>query len=274
MAIELTLLGTGGPRPDPERSQAAALVAVDGERYLVDCGDGTTQQLLRAGVGAADLTTLFLTHLHVDHCFGVAPFVYAGWYDSRGALRVYGPSLTQALVDDLFVRLYGADAAGRIANGRPAEGLQDAVVTEIRPGLVLESDVCRISALQVQHHAPSETYALRIEDSAGHVLVLSSDTGYFEPLAAFARDADILVHECYLRGGAQFTTEPSSFTARLSEVHVTPEQAGALGRLAEAKQLVLTHLPAGTDDADVGARASGAYGRPAVVARDFLHLRV
>jgi ribonuclease BN (tRNA processing enzyme) len=274
VAIELTLLGTGGPRPDPERSQAAALVAVDGERYLIDCGDGTTQQLLRAGVRAADVSTLILTHLHVDHCFGLAPFVYAGWYDSRGAVQVYGPSLTRSLVDDLFLRLYAADAAGRIANGRPAAGLQDAIVTEIRPGLVLESDVCRISALQVQHHAPSETYALRIEDSAGHVVVLSSDTGYYEPLAAFARDADVLVHECYLRGGAQFTTEPSSFTARLSEVHVTPEQAGALGRLAEAKQLVLTHLPAGTDDADVAARASQTYGRPALVARDSLHLRV
>jgi len=128
--------------------------------------------------------------------------------------------------------------------------------------------------MPVKHHAPSETYALRIEDSAGHVVVLSSDTGYYEPLAAFARDADLLVHECYLRGGTQFTTEPSSFTARLSEVHVTPEQAGALGRLAEAKQLVLTHLPAGADDADIAARASQSYGRPARVARDLLHLRV
>ena len=126
----------------------------------------------------------------------------------------------------------------------------------------------------MQHHAPSETYVLRIEDDAGHVVVLSSDTGYYEPLAAFARDADVLVHECYLRGGAQFTTEPSSFTARLSEVHVTPEQAGALGRLAEAKQLVLTHLPAGTDDADVTARASQSYGHQALVGRDFLRLRI
>lgn len=49
MTIELTLLGTGGPRPDVKRSQSAMLIVVDGERYLVDCGDGTSSQLLKAG---------------------------------------------------------------------------------------------------------------------------------------------------------------------------------------------------------------------------------
>ncbi len=274
MAIELTFLGTGCPRPDPARSQAALLLDVDGERYLVDCGDGAVQQLARADVRPAALAALLLTHLHVDHCFGLAPFLYARWYETNEPPRLYGPSGTDTLVEALMRGAYAADAAIRVGHGRDPAGLHDARLTRIEPGPVLESDVCRVSALEVFHRAPSETYALKFEDSAGRVVVLSSDTGYCEPLAAFARDADLLVHECYLTGGAHLGRESAAFRERMSKVHVTPEEAGAIGRLAAARALALTHLPPGADDAAVAARAATTFGQPVTVARDFLRLRV
>lgn len=274
MTIELTLLGTGGPRPDLERSQPAMLVVVDGERYLVDCGDGTSRQLLKAGVDPGDLSTVLLTHLHVDHCFGVAPFIYAGWFHGRKQLRVFGPSTTRELIDVQVNSVYARDIQIRLAHGRPAAGIKDVAVTEIQAGLVLETDSCRISALRVLHNAPSETYALRFEDGAGHSLVISSDTGYCEALATFAQGTDLLVHECYLTGGAQFAQDRPGFGESLAQVHVTPEEAGAVGRLAGARRLVLTHLPARIDDSAIAERAARTYAAPVVVGCDLMRFEV
>jgi ribonuclease BN (tRNA processing enzyme) len=60
----------------------------------------------------------------------------------------------------------------------------------------------------------------------------------------------------------------------MADVHVTPEEAGAFGRAAEARTLVLTHLPSGADDASVAERAADAYGQPVTVARDFMAFAV
>ncbi|MBI2959228.1 MAG: MBL fold metallo-hydrolase [Betaproteobacteria bacterium] len=274
MTIELTLLGTGGPRPDVKRFQSATLVVVNGERYLVDCGDGTSGQLLKAGVDPGGVSTLLLTHLHVDHCFGVAPFIYAGWFHGREQLRVFGPGATRELIDVQVNSVYARDIQLRLSYGRSVAGLKDVAVTEIKPGLVLESDTCRITALGVLHDAPSETYALRFEDGAGRSLVISSDTGYCEALATFAQGTDILVHECYLTGGGQFANDRPGHAERLAQIHVTPEQAGAIGRLAGTKRLVLTHLPVNVDDSAVAERAGRTYGGPAIVGCDLMHFVV
>ena len=58
--MRLTVLGSGSPRPDPLRSQPAALLAIGGEPVLVDCGDGTMRRLVEAGVDAASVTRVVL----------------------------------------------------------------------------------------------------------------------------------------------------------------------------------------------------------------------
>lgn len=53
--ISITLLGTGGPVPDPLRAGPAALIAGGSEQYLVDAGRGVLMRLAAAGSGAAQL---------------------------------------------------------------------------------------------------------------------------------------------------------------------------------------------------------------------------
>src|SRR5580693_1404701 len=65
--IEITLLGTGSPLPDPNRAGPSTLVRVGGQVFLVDCGRGVLQRAAAVGVGASGLTALLLTHLHSDH---------------------------------------------------------------------------------------------------------------------------------------------------------------------------------------------------------------
>ena len=65
--IEITLLGTGSPIPDPHRAGPSTLVRAGDQVLLVDCGRGVLQRAAAVGVGAGALSVLLLTHLHSDH---------------------------------------------------------------------------------------------------------------------------------------------------------------------------------------------------------------
>ena len=65
--LTVTLLGTGGPIPDPNRAGPATLVSAGSEQHLVDAGRGVLMRLAAAGSGPAQLSAVLLTHLHSDH---------------------------------------------------------------------------------------------------------------------------------------------------------------------------------------------------------------
>ena len=48
--IEITLLGTGSPLPDPNRAGPSTLVRAGGQVFLVDCGRGVLQRAAAVGV--------------------------------------------------------------------------------------------------------------------------------------------------------------------------------------------------------------------------------
>lgn len=95
----IVLLGTGGgPNLKATRAGIATAVVVGDDVYLFDCGDGTTQQLPRAGLGIStipgfDLGPLvrhvFLTHLHSDHTASYWNLLHLGWPAHQ--MRVIGP---------------------------------------------------------------------------------------------------------------------------------------------------------------------------------------
>ena len=90
--MRLTLLGTGGPRPDPDRQGPATLLETDGLALLFDAGRGVATQLARAGVTPEHLDAVFLTHHHYDHIGGLGDALMAAWNNGRDRrLPAYGP---------------------------------------------------------------------------------------------------------------------------------------------------------------------------------------
>ena len=77
--ITITLLGTGGPIPDPHRAGPATLVSAGSERYLVDAGRGVLMRLAAASSGAAQLSAVLLTHLHSDHMTDLNDVITTRW---------------------------------------------------------------------------------------------------------------------------------------------------------------------------------------------------
>jgi len=71
--MEFTFLGTSAGTPTRARNVTALALSPTGSKpwYLVDCGEGTQHQLLRANHSVMQLRAIFITHIHGDHTFGL-----------------------------------------------------------------------------------------------------------------------------------------------------------------------------------------------------------
>ena len=203
--MKVTLLGTGGPRPDPDRNASSLVVRVADARLLFDCGRGTVQQLLRAGVPLAAVDPVFVTHHHYDHIGDLHDVVLSSWLEGRpGKLRIYGPKGTSAIVSGLLDIVYAKDIRFR-SEGEPAVGGWKPVeVEEVDGGWVLEEGEWKVLAEFVEHgqglgipNFEWLTLGYRVE-SQGKVLAISGDTVACDGLVRLARGADVLVQCCYL----------------------------------------------------------------------------
>src|SRR6202012_5564175 len=101
--IEVILLGTGSPIPDPNRAGPSTLVRAGGQIFLVDCGRGVLQRSAAAGVGAAGLSALLLTHLHSDHIADLGDLLITRWVTTFAPdpvpLPIIGPPGTATVVE-------------------------------------------------------------------------------------------------------------------------------------------------------------------------------
>src|SRR5437763_14993582 len=105
--FELTFLGTAASTPSAERGLPALLVSAGSRRFLVDCGEGTQRQLLRAGSGFRRLGHVLLTHAHLDHVLGLAGLIATlGLFDLRDELAICGSGQTIGFVERYLASLW------------------------------------------------------------------------------------------------------------------------------------------------------------------------
>lgn len=103
--LYVTWLGTSSGAPTSRRNVSSMALRLDEENVmLVDCGEGTRNQLRTAKIDPAHISHIFITHLHGDHCFGIAGGLGAIMNARRGTPRekepvyIYGPPELHRLV--------------------------------------------------------------------------------------------------------------------------------------------------------------------------------
>ncbi|WP_181167867.1 MBL fold metallo-hydrolase [Mesorhizobium sp. B2-4-19] len=256
MPDRLVLLGSkGGPALRPGGPwPSSSLLEVGGRAIVVDCGLGVTRGLVDAGISLKALDLIFITHLHSDHVLELGSLVHTAWTAGLATpVNVLGPPGTghywrrfcQAMEFDIEIRI--------VDEGRP--DIRELVsVSEFAEGHVLDQRGLKVTALRVDHPPVTDCFALRF-DQGGKSVVFSADTAFFPPLADFAKDADILVHEAMLEEGIERLVARTGNGARLKEhllaSHSLAEEAGRIASDAGVKKLVLNHLiPA--DDPEIG----------------------
>ncbi len=250
--MRITLLGTGGPRPDPARQGPATLVEASGLRLLFDAGRGVATQLALCGVQTGDLDGVFITHHHFDHIGGLGDLLMASWNSGRREpLTVVGPLGTAEIITALFDQVYARDIGFRIAEewslGHPLEPPQTAIeVREMLNGTIDLTHGVRVEVGRVEHG--SEALELPIEwwstvgyrvEAEGKAVTISGDAVAGASLGQLASGADVLVMCAYLSQD-EITTDADRFLTE--QILAGAPQAAAIATAAGAKRLVLTHI--------------------------------
>jgi ribonuclease Z len=253
--LKLVLLGTGGPRPDPQRAGPAALIQVGDQNLLFDTGRGVVVQLVRAGIALPSIDTVFITHHHVDHIGDLHDVIISTWMAGRTRpLRIYGPPDTKRIVNALLTQVYDKDIEWR-DQGEPAlGGWKPVEAHDVGTGLVLETPTWPVGAETVVHgHGltlpPAFVkrwicYGYRFE-AGGRSIAISGDTVDCGGLRRLAEGADVLVQCCYL-ASAEITSEHFRRLSKLTLV--CGDTVGKIAAAAGVKTLVLTHHWPRADD--------------------------
>lgn len=89
--IGVTLIGTGGMLPLPDRWLTSMWLEYNGKACLIDCGEGTQIAINRHGIKLSHLDTLLITHVHADHVSGLAGLLLSlGNCGKTDVLKIYG----------------------------------------------------------------------------------------------------------------------------------------------------------------------------------------
>lgn len=69
--INVTLIGTGGMLPLPDRFLSSCLIEYNGKSILIDCGEGTQVSLHKGKISINKIEVILITHCHADHVTGL-----------------------------------------------------------------------------------------------------------------------------------------------------------------------------------------------------------
>ncbi|MXR42271.1 MBL fold metallo-hydrolase [Halobaculum sp. WSA2] len=250
--MRVTFLGTGSAMPVADRVQTGLLVeAAPGDRapLLVDCGAGVLHRLSQTDPGYEAVSTVLLTHHHLDHVSDLLALLKARWLAGEERLHVVGPPGTKALLDDLL----------SVGEFEYLDGRADLSVREVHPGAEFSLAGLDIEAFETRHSKQCLAYRfadrgdegggvadVKAEDgggteadgndggdadgTAGGDFVFSGDSEAFAGLANFAEGARVLAHDC-------------SFPDEVDvDNHPTPSQLGEALAGRDIDRVYLTHL--------------------------------
>ena len=250
--IEVTLLGTGSPIPDPERAGPSTLARAGDQIFLFDCGRGVLQRLAAIGLGANQLSALLLTHLHSDHIADLGDVIITRWVSTftpdAPPLPIIGPPGTAEVVA-ATLKAFGFDVGYRIAHHADLTGPPPVEVHEYTDGAVWDHDGVHIQCAPTDHRPVTPTIGFRVEH-AGASVVLAGDTVPCESLDTLAAGAGALVHTVIRKDLIEKL--PMQRIRDICDYHSSVEEAAATATRAGVGILVLTHyVPAiapGTED--------------------------
>lgn len=302
--FEVIFLGTSASTPSAYRGLPAHMILHRQYRFLIDCGEGTQQQILRSGLGFKRLDKVLLTHGHLDHILGLGGLASTlGRWEMLEKLEIYGGRVALRRVADLIFGVVFPEK-------NPPSTIR---LVPLNPGdVIVEDQKFRLSVFSVTHRGPgcfgflfeekprrpflaekAETLGVpfgpeRAQLVRGESLTLPDgriiepdevlgdiipgtkyvhigDTGRTDELESACENADGLVIEAtYLEQEVEMARQFG---------HLTAAQAAGLAVRCNVKSLILTHLSRRYLERDVLHEARSIFPRT-YVARDFDYFQI
>lgn len=96
----VTILGNNSAVPAFDRHPTSQVITLDGNNYLVDCGEGTQIQLINYKIRRSKISHIFISHLHGDHYFGLIGLINSlSLLSHQQVLHVYGPAPLREIIE-------------------------------------------------------------------------------------------------------------------------------------------------------------------------------
>jgi ribonuclease BN (tRNA processing enzyme) len=224
---------------------------------LLDPSAAAPHRMAQEGLDWANLDAIWVSHFHLDHVGGLAPFLFGTknapqTRERRKPLLIYGGrglnKLVQAFDEANNYRLLQQPFPIEIREVAPHSSL------ELLPGL-------RAQTFSTPH--TRESLALRLTDEReGASLVYTSDTGYTDALGAFAEGVDLFMMEC------------SFWRDKPVETHLELKDAMRLAHRASPRRVLLGHLYPEWDGVDIEQEAKKLWAGETIAATDGLRLKI
>ncbi len=241
--MKLTIVGCAGSFPSKDSPASCYLLEAPFEgrtyRLLIDLGSGSLGNLQRF-CDLRDIDAIAISHMHADHCFDLSGLHVISKYHPQGAYRqipLYAPPASRAQM----AMIYGIDDEVDVV---PQFALNDWASDE-----TVQLGPFEVTPRQVVH--PIAAYGMRIS-AGGRTLVYSADTGPTEMLVDFVRGADVFLCEASF---VESATNPP-------ELHLTGAEAGHYAKAGGVGRLLVTHIPAWTDRAEVESDVKSTWDGP------------
>jgi ribonuclease Z len=273
--MDVTLLGTGSPIPDPNRAGPATLVRTDTTLLLVDAGRGVLMRLAGAGALPPMLGAVLLTHLHSDHLTDLNAVVTTRWVMSPGPnpLAIYGPPGTAQVVEGMMAML-ALDVGYRLAHHDDLTEPPQVEVVEVAPGDELHIGDTVVRVGRTDHQPVEPTVGYRVEHG-GRAVVLGGDGVPCAGLDELCAGADVYVQSVLREDLVRAI--PMARIQDVLDYHSTVEQSAATAARAGVATLVLTHyvppLGPGTEE-EWRALAASAFEGEVVLGDDLTSVSV
>jgi ribonuclease Z len=225
--MKINVLGTAGASVTKDRDNTSFLIDLDGCLILLDCSGNPAGKILRMGYQPNDLDLVLITHLHIDHCYGLPALLFHMFLDNRTR------SIDIAAPEEEFESLLEQLKAHQLHPDIRSFAFQNIRVNRALHSLIWSSDFCRVFSMEADHNRSSRSY--RVEElKTGRVAVFSGDSRPSPQMPEFARHADLLVHE------ASYLSSDKDLAADYG--HSTAVDAAKLAVASGVSQLALVHF--------------------------------
>jgi ribonuclease BN (tRNA processing enzyme) len=227
--LQILFLGTASGLPVADRKSSALWLTAGNKHYLLDCGEGVSNSVLKHKLPYLELEAVFITHTHPDHCAGLPLLLQLMHVNKRTKpLNIYLP---EEAIDPIIRYLWSCYLFPEFVSFQYH-------LLKLNEHTNYSSDKVFIDAhanSHLKYYQPvisdniylnlMQCYSLTIQDGVKKV-VYSSDLGSIADLENIANQSDLLIVE---------------------GLHVKPEELFAKLGEWKVKQTILTHFAPGLE---------------------------
>jgi len=280
---EMRVIACGTGMPTTRAAQAAACFLVElgnGDKFLFDIGSGSAERISSLQIPYDYLDKIFIGHLHGDHFGAIGElFIGGGLMGRHTPLRIWGPSgpvpeLGTKYAIDMMEKMYTWDLAGR-AGLVDMRGYHTEVTEFDYKGVnqvIYEENGVTVRSWPAIHSIDGPvSFSLEWK---GLKFVYGSDTYPNKWFDEYARNADIVIHECFVSVPdmiAKMGFSPESALLVATQVHTAPEAFGKVMTSVKPRMAIAYHFFKDFDTtAGVNDRVRKTYDGPLSLAEDFM----